>query len=59
MICPRLVKKFDYKISHLESLNKELMKENKRIKRIVDSVVKEWELEGVVDVDVLKKIIEK
>ncbi len=57
MICPEMLRKIDAKVSDLESLNAELQKENQKMKRVIAAVIEEWENVGVVDVDVLKKII--
>lgn len=57
MICPEMLRKIDAKVSDLEYLNAELQKENQKMKRVIAAVIEEWENVGVVDVDVLKKII--
>ncbi len=57
MICPEMLRKIDAKVSDLEYLNAELQKENQKMKRVIAAVIEEWENVGVIDVDVLKKII--
>ncbi len=57
MICPNLMKKVEEQMNQLEVSNAELKKENERLKRIVSAVIKEWDTDGFIDVDILRNII--
>ncbi len=59
MTCSNLLRKIDIKVSDLESKLNNAQKENETIKRVVGSLINEWERTGVIDIDVLKKVVGK
>lgn len=56
MICPEMLRKIDTKVSELEYQKELVQKDNDRIKRILKSVISEWDAEGCIDVDILREL---